>query len=240
MSNDSDLLAELKRHNLFLPLMQRRIIAEAVGHIKPSSDEIELARSQFLQSNGLKNDDELRDFLQNRGLSNSDLEWQISLPLRIKAHCKNNFEHKAEAHFLAKKNQLDRVVYSLLRTKDGFLAQELYLRIEAGEANFGDLASNFSEGPERKTRGIVGPVPMTQAHPAVAEALRVSKVGELKQPMRVGEWWLFLRIESYTPAIFDAAMAQQLSQELFDQWIKEELSLRMQKQAGLGVALKAE
>ena len=145
---------------------------------------------------------------------------------------------KAEAHFGEKK--LDQVVYSLLRTKDQFLAQELYLRIESGEASFGDLASNYSEGPERSTKGIVGPVSLTQAHPWVAEVLRIASPGELRQPIQVSEWWLVLRLESYKPAIFDDDMAQRLSRDLFDQWVQEELMRKMASQARHDVALNAE
>ena len=240
MSTDSDLLAELRRHNLLIPLQQKRVVAEAVQNEHPPTDELDQARADFFKKNGLESDEEASEFLKSKGISQEDFEWQISLPLRVKAHCKNNFRHKAEAHFLARKNQLDRVVYSLLRTKDAYLAQELYLRIEAGEANFGDLAANYSEGPERNTKGIVGPVSMTQAHPALAETLRIAKPGELRQPMRLGEWWLVMRLETYTPATFDEAMADRLSHELFDQWVKQELSIRMAQLSDEGVALVPE
>ena len=240
MSNDSELLRELSRHNLLPTLVRRRIIAETVVNEQLCEDEIEQTRSQFLKSNGLDSEDLIDQFIKRKGWDKEDFEWNISLPLRIKTHCKNHFQHKAEAHFLSRKNQLDRIVYSLLRTKDAFLAQELYLRVEGGEANFGDLATNYSEGPERDTRGIIGPVPITQAHPEVAEALRVLKPGELKRPFRVGEWWLVLRVESYTPAIFDEAMGEKLSQELFNQWVNEEAARRMAQQTELDVALDAE
>ena len=240
MVNAPGLLAEIRRHNLLVPLVTRQIIAKAVADEKVLADEINQTRSQFLESNGITNDETFKRYIQNRGWSDTDFEWQISLPLRIRSYCKNNFQHKAEAHFLARKNDLDRVVYSLLRTKDSFLARELYLRIEAGEATFGDLASSFSEGPERNTKGIIGPVPMTQAHPTLAEVLRTSKAGELKRPLRVGDWWLVLRVESYRPAVFDETMAQQLSRELFDQWVNEEVARKMSSQTDLGIALDAE
>lgn len=121
--------------------------------------------------------------MKKQGWSEEDLDWQIALPLRIQAHCRNHYRYKAEAHFLTRKNQLDRVVYSLLRCKDLFLAQELYLRIDAGEANFGDLASQFAEGPERNTKGIIGPVPMTQAHPTIAEIKVTLRYQVLRSPV---------------------------------------------------------
>ena len=135
---------------------------------------------------------------------------------------------QAEAHFLRRKNQLDRVVYSLLRVKDRFLAQELYLRIEANEASFADLAAKYAEGPEKQTNGIVGPVPLTQAHPALAERLRTSAPGLLMPPIQISEWWLVTRLESYSPACFDDATSQRMAEELFNQWVREETGRKMQ------------
>ena len=127
------------------------------------------------------------------------------------------------------------MVYSLLRVKDGFLARELYLRLDAGEANFSDLAAEFSEGPEKQTSGIVGPVPLTQAHPALAERLRTSPAGQLMQPFQIAEWWLVARLDSYSPASFDEATALQMAGELFDQWVREEAGRRIRDLAAQGV-----
>ena len=66
-----------------------------------------------------------------------------------------------------------------------FLRRSLFLRIDGSESDFGDLAAQYSEGPERNTKGIIGPVPMTQAHPAVAELLRTSKPGVLLHPVKL-------------------------------------------------------
>ena len=227
MGNDHDLLAELRRHNLLKPLVQLQIIAEAVGEEQVSANELENARNGFLQQRGLKDGEDLNTHLASLGWTTEDFEWQIALPIRIKKHCNKHFQHKAEAHFLTRKNHLDKVVYSLLRTKDAFLAQELYLRIDGRESDFGDLAAQFSEGPERNTKGIIGPVPMNQAHPTIAELLRTTKPGVLLHPVRLGELWIVMRLESYTPASFDEAMAARLSRELFDQWVSDELARKM-------------
>jgi len=240
MSNEHVLLAELRRYSLLMPLLRMRIIKEAVGSEQPAAEDLEKARAKFFEQNKLNDAETVQGFLKQQGSSEEDLDWQIALPLRIQAHCRENYRHKAEAHFLARKNQLDRVVYSLLRTKDALLAQELYLRIEAGEANFGDLAAQFAEGPERDTKGIIGPVPMTQAHPTVAETLRTAKPGVLMHPMRLGELWLVIRLESFTPATFDDAMAERLSRELFNQWVNEESARKIKSLQGSGVAPTAE
>ena len=240
MSNERGLLAELRRHNLLRPLLRQRIIQEAVGDEQVTTEDLDAARNKFLQKNQLKDDETLNTYLKGQGWTREDLEWQLSLPFRIKSYCQKEFLHKSEAHFLTRKNQLDQVVYSLIRTKDRFLAQELYLRIAGGESNFADLAAQFSEGAERNTKGIIGPVPMTQAHPTVAELLRTTKPGVLISPVLVADWHLVIRLESYRPSNFDEEMAQRLSKELFDQWINDELDRKMATLNETAVATAAE
>jgi parvulin-like peptidyl-prolyl isomerase len=230
----ADVVQELQRHNLLQPLLQRRVITAAVADADVDPQVCRDAQEAFLRQRGLEAPEALEAFLTENGLSKTDLHWQIELPLRIQAHCRQHFRHKAEAHFLGRKNQLDRVVYSLLRVRDRNLARELYLRLETGEANFADLASSFAEGPEKQTRGIVGPVPMTQAHPQLAERLRISQPGRLMEPFAVEDWWLVVRLENYSPASFDDGTAEQMSRELFDQWVREEADLRLRALLGHG------
>jgi parvulin-like peptidyl-prolyl isomerase len=176
----------------------------------------------------------LQSHREEHGLTAAELEEQIAFPLKVRRHCVEHFSHKAEARFLSRKNHLDRVVYSLLRVRDGLLAQELYLRIAAGEANFADLAASFSEGPEKATKGIVGPVPLTQAHPELAEKLRTSSPGILMEPFRIEQWWLVVRLERYSPASFDEQMATQMATELFEEWVNSETARTLRQISAQG------
>ena len=219
----TDCLALLQRHNLLRSLAERQVIAAAVEGIVLSADEKSQARSVFQQQRQLSNEEALQAFASRFGLGAADLEGLIEQPIKIEKHCSEHFSSKAEAHFLSRKDSLDRVVYSLLRVKELPLARELYFRIAAGEGNFADLAATYAEGPEKNTKGIVGPVPITNAHPHLAERLRTSSPGKLLEPFRIESWWLVARLESYTPASFDNATARQMSRELFDRWVNEEV-----------------
>ena len=107
------------------------------------------------------------------------------------------------------------------------MARELYLRIAGNEAKFADLAAEFSQGPEAKTKGVVGPVPLNQAHPALSERLRTSQPGQLLEPFRIDDWILVARLESYDPARFDESTAQRMAQELFQEWIQENVLCKL-------------
>ena len=219
--------AMLSRHNLLKAWVLAETTAAAVQSIALPQEECEELWRTYLQKENIENDLALGKHLQQIGLTAEDLHWQLELPRRIRQFSQQHFQHKAEARFLARKEQLDRVVYSLLRVKDGFMARELYLRIAGGEANFADLAAQYSQGPEAKTKGIVGPVPMRQAHPALSERLRTSQPGQLLEPFNIEQWWLVARLERYEAARFDAATAEQMTTELFQEWVQEEMLCKM-------------
>jgi hypothetical protein len=216
-------LALLRRHNLLGALVRAEVTERAVESIELPTADCEQLWNTYLNKNNIEDDVALTEHLQTRGLSADGLHWQLELPERVRQYSQAHFQHKAEARFLARKEQLDRVVYSLLRVKDGFLARELYLRIAGTEANFADLAAEHSQGPEAKTKGIVGPVPMRQAHPALSERLRTSQPGQLLEPFNIDQWWLVARLERYEAARFDEETAQQMTMELFQEWINEEV-----------------
>ncbi len=217
----------LGRHQLLRTLVQRQLIAEAVAAEPIQAEELEKAKSQFLQQNRLSSEADLASYLQNQALSQEDLVWQISLPLRIRKHCIAHYLDKAEARFLTRKKQLDQVVYSLVRVQDAMLARELYLRIMDGEASFADVASQFSEGPEKASHGIIGPKPLNQAHPMLAERLLSSQPRQLLEPFPIDQWWLVARLEQCIPANFNGPVAEQMAMELFDETIELEISRNM-------------
>ena len=219
--------ALLSRHNLLKAWVHAEVTAAAVKSVDLPPEQCAELWSAYLQKQNIEDDVSLGQHLQQIGLSADDLHWQLELPRRIRHYSQEHFQHKAEARFLARKEQLDQVVYSLLRVKDGFLARELYLRIAGREANFADLAAQYSQGPEAKTKGIMGPAPLRQAHPALSERLRTSQPGQLLEPFKIEHWWLVVRLERYEAARFDAATAQQMSTELFQEWIQEEMLCKM-------------
>lgn len=78
--------------------------------------------------------------------------------------CKIELKTAIRTRFLQIKDRLDTVVYSLIRTRDFDLADELYLRLTEDGCSFEELA-HFSEGPERGWGAQVGPCPLNQGHP---------------------------------------------------------------------------
>ncbi len=220
-------LAALARHGLLRAFIRQCLTAEALADEELSDEERRQALMAFAEQRRLVNGEALERFRVANLLTPEALALQVELPIRLRRHCERLYRPKAEARFLDRKQQLDRVVYSLLRLQDGGLARELYFQLQDGEATFADLAAQYAEGPERATRGIVGPVPLTQAHPQLVERLRTAPIAQVQEPFQIEQWWLLFRVESLTPATFDEPMALQMSQELFEQWLEQAVEARL-------------
>lgn len=216
-------LVQLRSLGLLRTCLQAALLEDAVESVQLSRDEQQQLLAVYCKQHGLGGAEALNDHLRSRGLSLPVVLEELSRPAKLKRHAQLTYGAKAEARFLERKNSLDQVVYSLLRVRDADLARELYLRLLEEESTFPELAAQYAEGPERQTHGIIGPVPLTQAHPALAERLRTHQPGTLMSPFSVQDWWLVVRLERLIPASFDAAMAQAMSQELFEASLSEDV-----------------
>lgn len=214
----------LAQVGLLRPYLRHRVLLKMLSGERLSENEKEQAIAAFADEYQLDTDEELERFRREQFLAEASLTALAEQPMRLAHCCHRLFRSKAEARFLNRKADLDRVVYSLIRLNDKDLARELYLQLEEGQADFADLAAEYSHGPERNTRGVVGPVSLTKAHPHLMERLRTANAGVVQEPFQIENWWLVFRLESLTPATFDEATRDQMSQELLDEWLEAEVA----------------
>lgn len=211
----------LKYYGLFPQLLREIAIDAAIAEVELSSEETLQACHQFYQRHQLKSETDVQAWLTQQGIARDQLEPLITRPLRLERYQRTTWGTKLEHYFLERKANLDRVIYSLIRVTDIGIAQELYFRIQEGEAPFEQLAREYSQGAEAETGGLVGPVELGVPHPAIAKLLITSKPGQLLPPTRLGEWFVVLRLEKFLPTQLNEAMEQRLLNELFEAWIKE-------------------
>lgn len=224
---DQHQLRLLSRSQQIRGVLQSFILEASLESVPLSEEDQAVAIRSFCAEHNLRTSDDIDCFRRLNLLSHADFEWTAQRSLRYQRLCERDFLPKAEARFLERKTSLDRVVYSLIRVAEPGLARELYLRIAAEEADFALLAAEFSQGPESSTRGIVGPVPMLQAHPVLAQRLRTSSPGSLLEPFQIENWWLVVRIESYTPAVLDDPTRIAMARELLEEWLQHEVKSQM-------------
>lgn len=223
--SSQELILLLEKYQLLPKLQRELLIDQTIAPFTCTPEELTQGCNEFCQSHQIPSDEALQAWL---GRNNFTVEqWQASVArnLKIEKFKQATWDNKLESYFLKRKGQLDRMIYSLIRVKDPHVAQELYFRIREGEQSFADLAGKYSEGPEAQTGGLIGPVELSVPHPQLAKQLMGSQPGQLLLPMSLSGWIVIARLEKLLPAQLDQTMRQRLTNELFEQWIQEQLSV---------------
>ena len=212
----------LRRSDLLRSLVRRQLVEQATKDLSPPEELVQKALVNHCREEQLKDEAALNGWLEERCLSRDELLHQISLPLKLSKLALDSFGIQAEARFLQRKESLDQATYSLLRVKDSGMAHELYLQLEAGEADFESLASDHSEGPEKRSSGKIGPASLMRAHPLLRQRLRTATPGVVMEPILIESWWVVTRLEERHEASFDVPMRQRMAGELLQEWLRIE------------------
>lgn len=214
----------LTSYQMLPRLLVEIVIDRAIAPITCTPEEIADNYWQFCQQNQISSEAERQAWLQRYHMTPKQLAALATRNLKIEKFKQVFWGNKVESYFLSCKFQLDRVIYSLIRTQDMAIAQELYFRILEGEQSFADLAREYSQGSEAQTGGCIGPVELSSCHPTVAKMLSVSQPSQLWTPMHIGEWVAIVRLEKFIPAQLDETMRQRLLNDMFAEWLQKQLN----------------
>ena len=216
--------AELARWGLLEQVARERCIDELLrDRPLPGPERLLLLRQDLERRLGLQELEPRQGWLARHGLVDGDLDRMAARSWQWLMWCRDRWGSDLQTIFLQRKAEFDQVTYSLLRLLDGELASELYLQIKEGDASFSELAAQFSGGPEKRSGGLLGPVPLSQPHPALAKLLQVSKPGQIWPPKHLEGWWVVVRLEKLQPATLDPAMQERLLLDEGDQVLRERL-----------------
>ncbi len=214
------LIAKLRQYQLMPKLVQEIVIDAAIA---PIECEAQIALQAFCAKRGLFSNEQQQAWCDQQQQTPEQMMLAAIREYKLLKFQEETWGDQIESYFLQRKAQLDRVRYSLIRTKDASLAQEIYFRINDDGAAFSELASQYSEGQEAKTGGLIGPVELSVPHPILARMLMISQPGQLWAPTQIGEWLVITRHEQLIPAQFDQAMRQRLMSERFQTWLQQQL-----------------
>ena len=214
------LIAQLKQYQLMPKLVQEVIIEQAIA---PIECEPQSALQAFCSKRGLFSQEQQQAWCQQQQQTPEQMMLAAVREYKLLAFQAERWGTEIESYFLQRKAQLDRVRYSLIRTKDASLAQEIYFRLSDDGASFTELASQYSEGQEAKTGGLIGPVELNVPHPILARMLMVSKPNQLWAPTQIGEWLVIAKLEQFLPAQFDDTMRDRLLSEQFQAWLQQQM-----------------
>jgi parvulin-like peptidyl-prolyl isomerase len=213
----------LSRYQLLPQLLRGIIIDEAIAPYSCTEAERQLAIKQFEQQQQINSEEAREAWLSYQGMNLEQMEQLAIRPVLLEKFKTDTWGGKVESYFISRKSNFDQAIFSLLRTSDGLLAQEIYFRIQEGEESFSELAQKYSKGAEANTGGVIGPVSLSNLNPALAKILSISQPGKLWPPTRLEEWFAIVRLEKFLPAQLDQPMRRHLIDEMFETWLKEQM-----------------
>ena len=215
-----ELASLLVRYQMLPQLVREVLIDSAIAPLNCSPEEHERAIQQFYTVNQLATNQQRKTWLSERGMTVEHLEALVLRQLKINKFKQETWAAKLESYFLKRKAQLDQVTYSLLKTQDAGLAQELYFCIRDDGRSFEEMARRHFPAAQFQ---VLGPVDV-EKHPLVAQVLQKHQIGQPCSPVWVNNCFIIMRVEQVFPAQLDEAMRQRLLDELFNNWLQEQLS----------------
>lgn len=222
---NKEIIELLDKHEMLEVLIRKEILNETLSNIEIEDNLIESTKSSIIKKNNLQTENDFELWLKNSGNNLMKFEIALKKTLQLNKYSLDNFSHKTEALFLKKQDELDFVTYSLIRVSEFCLANELYMRINEGEMDFGEIASKYSTGPEKNTKGLIGPLPVAKGHPIIKKLIRMSQIKEPTEPVQVGNSYIIFQLESLKKSKLDNDMKLELSKTLFEEWLIEEANL---------------
>ena len=227
---DKEVINLLKKSNFLRPLIKHFLINNLISDINLTKKEVNDEISNFYDKNSINDNNDLNKYLKFYGITEEDLRHQILLPLKILKFAKNMFQNKVDAHFLKRKESLDKYTYNILRLDNPDLASELYFQLQEKESDFANLSLEHSIDSNIFPNGVAGPTSLIGTHPKIVEILKTLTPGVLTEPFKVERWWLIISLIERNQATLDFQNSKLMLLEIFDKYIEEETTLALSEE----------
>lgn len=194
-------LPRLSVYGLFDSLVKIESEIEFVLNYDSKSIDYSLSDEEaigiFCKKYKINNDDELKAWKDKHFLHNNNFNLTEFAHYQLKKDkvAMSLISGTGESLYLRYKDRLDRVLYRVIRLSSEDFAQHIYYSIDSGEITFGEAANKYSEGPESKTEGFIGPVDLTTPHPEISSRLKTATPNQLFEPFKAEEWFTIIRLE---------------------------------------------
>ncbi len=153
-----EIIPLLNKYGMLSRLAYEDIIDRAIAQIECTPQEIAIAS-------------ELWQHQQNKSktspLNKEEFLASAIRNLKIEKFKQQNFSDGLPAYFTRGKKQLDRVIYSLVKTKTQEVAREMYFRLIEAEQTFAELAQERKENLQIEASEAIGWVELGTLPPLI-------------------------------------------------------------------------
>ena len=95
------------------------------------------------------------------------------------------------------------------------------MRIKENEASFEEIADQFPEVIDQKSKIKIGPVSINDVEDSIGSLIKIGKKSQIWKPKLSNDIWFIVRLENILRAEFDQNLKIKLSLELGDKFLEE-------------------
>jgi hypothetical protein len=218
-----DICEQLSNSDLLPQVLREMIIDEILADFEIDLDgKIPYNREEFAQEC-----DRLSKLAIHQALNQLQLYKIVDRHLRLRKFKHARWNSRVYSYYLQHKSRFDRVEFSIISVTDRGLAEEIFFRVQSGEQSLRDLAVKYSECESSRDGGKISSGNVNLSHPPLAPYILSLRAGELSPILFLDNLYLFIRLEGYISAELNDQLNQILIDELFENWIQEEISTRL-------------
>lgn len=212
----AEIIPLLNKYGMLKRLAYEDIIDRAVAEIDCTPQEMAIA-SKLLQHQ-----------MSNYPANHKKLLASAIRNLKIEKFKQQTWGDLIPAYFARRKKQLDRVVYSIAKTKQREVAREAHFRLIEGEQTWGELTESLirecAGNPLLEASESIGLVELGTLSPWIAQQLSSLEADAISAPILIENYYVILRLDKYISAQCDRPTKKRLLNELFNQWMQEQLA----------------
>jgi len=200
-------------------ILEKEVTSRA--ELSMATFRVDQAIMDFRLQNQLIEPKSFQDWLLRNGITYDEFHESVAFGIKVDKLKTAITEPKLESYFTERQPVLDRVVLSRIVVTDEQLALDLKEQILGDRTQFESLAKQHSLTGD--INGLMGPVSRGTLPDVLKTAVELAQVGELIGPLQINERYCLFRVEEFLPAALEGSLKQELQNQLFDQWLHEQL-----------------
>jgi putative peptide maturation system protein len=183
--------------------------------IEIEDGELQAGLDAFRRQLGLVAADDMRQWMRQRGLTDTQLESLIEDNLRVARLRERCVGGRVAAYFEAHHRDFDTAEVAKLECADETLAHRIHRQIVSGQASFWEAAERHA------VKLTVETVRFRECPVERRRTFFEATAGDVVAPMPSASGYSVARVMRLTPARLDEATAAAIQRLLFDEWLAE-------------------
>lgn len=228
----ADLFMALKRSRRLRPLLldaflEHYLVVRARRmNLSVTETELQQAADNFRLRNGMASTEQTQQWFRREAITAEDFATGLERDLLVEKLRRKIADPQIESTFNDQTARFARVRLRRMLVATEPEAREVMDAVSSGKTTFADAARLRSLDVATKgTGGDAGIARRLDLGNPLGDAIFAAEPGKMVGPVQAGQGFLLFLVEEFLPAELDETVTNGLRREIFDQWLRNELSV---------------